>query len=305
MYCFILLFKNIKYCNITMKQGGMEMALVTLKEILQIHNGAVGAFSTYDLYSAQGIIEAAEEKDMPVIAMIGSPVLNKSGNEYVGEIMVKLAERASVPVCVFLDHSKDLETCVKAIKLGFSAVMIDGSHLSLDENIALTNKVCEVAKGVGVSVEAELGALAGLEDGEEVKTAKMTNPDDVAKFLQSTDVDALAVSIGNAHGLYKGEPNLDFERLSAIAEIADVPLVLHGGTGLTLAQFAKGVQLGIKKINIGTEVKKTYIDAFTQTSQVNPEAYDMIGIPLACKAAVKDMVKEKLEFFARGWEKLV
>ncbi|MGF7186593.1 fructose-bisphosphate aldolase class II [Desulfitispora alkaliphila] len=281
------------------------MGLVTLEEVMKIHDGAVGAFSTYDLYSAQGIINAAEEKGLPVIAMIGSPVLNKLGNEELGEIMVNLAKKSSAPVCVFLDHSKDLATCIKAIRLGFSAVMIDGSHLSLEENIEVTNKVTEVARGVGVSVEAELGALAGIEDGEEVKNAKMTDPTHVDKFLSSTDVDALAVSIGNAHGLYKGEPKLDFERLQKIADIANVPLVLHGGTGLTVEQFAKGVSMGIKKINIGTEVKKTYIDAFIETSKVNPAAHDMVGIPLACKDAVKEMVKDKLEFFARGYKELL
>jgi len=282
------------------------MALVTLKEILTKHDGAVGAFSTYDQYSAQGIIAGAEEADQPAILMIGSGPLNRPGNDYVGQIMVQLAKESSVPVCVFLDHSKDFKTCLKAIKLGFSAVMIDGSHLSLAENITITNKVTEAAKALGVSVEAELGALAGIEDGEEVKQAKMTDPAHVEEFLSKTDVDGLAVSIGNAHGLYKGEPKLDFERLQTIAGIsAETPLILHGGTGLTLPQFAKGVELGIKKINIGTEVKKTYIEAFIDTHKKNVSSYDLVEIPQACKEAVAQMVKEKLEFFAKGWKELV
>lgn len=282
------------------------MALVTLQEIFTKHDGAVGAFSTYDQFSAQGIIQGAEESGLPVILMIGSGPLNKPGNDYVGQTMVQLAKESKVPVCVFLDHSKDFKTCLKAIKLGFSAVMIDGSHLPLAENIALTNKVTEVAQAMGVSVEAELGALAGIEDGEEVKQAKMTDPAHVAEFLSKTHVDGLAVSIGNAHGLYKGEPKLDFERLETIAQISkDIPLILHGGTGLTLEQFAKGVELGIKKINIGTEVKKTYIEAFINTHEKNVFAYDMVEIPQACKNAVAEMVKEKLEFFAKGWKELV
>lgn len=282
------------------------MSLVTLKEILKSHDGAVGAFSVYDQLTAQGIIAGAEEAGLPVILMIGSGPLNKPGNDYVGQLMVQLAKEASVPVCVFLDHSKDFKTCLKAMKLGFSAVMIDGSHLPLEENIAITNKVTEAAKALGVSVEAELGALAGIEDGEEVKQAKMTDPAHVEEFLNKTDVDGLAVSIGNAHGLYKGEPKLDFELLETIAGIAkDVPLILHGGTGLTLEQFAKGVQLGIKKINIGTEVKRTYIEEFIKTHEKNVSAYDMVEIPQACKKAVAAMVKEKLEFFAKGWKELV
>jgi len=282
------------------------MSLVTLKEILQLHNGAVGAFSTYDLYTAQGIVKGAEKENLPVILMIGSGPLNQPGNDYVGQIMVQLAKEASVPVCVFLDHSKDYETCLKAMKLGFSAVMIDGSHLPLEENIALTNKVAEAARALGVSVEAELGALAGIEDGEEVKQAKMTDPAHVEEFLSKTDVDALAVSIGNAHGLYKGEPKLDFDRLKTIAGIAkDVPLVLHGGTGLTLEQFANGIKYGIRKINIGTEVKKTYIEAFINTQEKNVQAYDMVGIPQTCKNAVSEMVRQKLQFFGKDWKELV
>jgi len=282
------------------------MALVTLKEILKEHDGAVGAFSTYDLFTAQGIVKGGEDSGLPVILMIGQPPLNQPGNEYVGQIMVQLAREATVPVCVFLDHSKDYATCMKAMKLGFSAVMIDGSHLPLEENIAITNKVTEAAQSLGVSVEAELGALAGIEDGEEAKKAKMTDPSHVEEFLSKTSVDALAVSIGNAHGLYKGEPKLDFERLSTIEEISqDVPLVLHGGTGLTLEQFARGVAIGIRKINIGTEVKTTYIGAFIDTHEKNVSAYDMVGIPQACKNAVAAMVQDKLEFFARGYKALI
>lgn len=144
------------------------MALVTLKELLGNikDKGAVGAFSTYDLFTAQGIIAGAEKVNMPVILMIGSGPLSKPGNFEVGKLMVKLAQEAKVPATVFLDHSKSFELCMKAIQLGFSSVMIDGSHLPFEENVALTKKVVEAAHAVGVSVEAELGALAGIEDGE-------------------------------------------------------------------------------------------------------------------------------------------
>ncbi|MBP2641509.1 MAG: iolJ [Firmicutes bacterium] len=278
------------------------MALVNLQEILKKHDGAVGAFSTYDLFTVQGVIQGAEEAGLPVIAMIGAPVLNQPGNDYIGEILVDLARRASVPVCIFLDHAKDYATCMKAIRLGFSTVMIDGSHLSIEENIAITNKVTEAAHSLGVSVEAEVGALAGLEDGEEVKAAKMTNPQHVAQFLAATSVDGLAVSIGNAHGLYKGKPNLNFDLLQEIAKNCEIPLILHGGTGLSREQFAKGISLGIKKINIGTEVKKVYMETFITTHEKNVSAWDMIAVPQACKNAVAAMVKRELEFFAAGWK---
>ncbi|MBZ4686441.1 MAG: fructose-bisphosphate aldolase, class [Clostridia bacterium] len=283
------------------------MSLVTLKEVMEPKDEAfaVGAFSTYDLSSALGIVEGAEAVNLPVIAMMGAPVLNVPGNEKVAETLISLAKMSSVPVVVHLDHAKDFATCMKAIKLGFSSVMIDGSTLSLEENIAVTNKVTEAAKAVGVSVEAELGALAGIEDGEEVKAQKMTNPEHMKTFLEATDVDGLAVSIGNAHGLYKGEPNLNFELLEKLNDLSDVPLIMHGGTGLTQEQFAKGIQLGIKKINIGTEIKKTTIETFIETHGKNESAWDMIGIPKACREAISKVVADKLKFYRSGWKELV
>lgn len=283
------------------------MSLVTLKEVMEPKNKvfAVGAFSTYNLSSALGIIEGAEQVGLPVIAMMGAPVLNLSGNEKVAEALVSLAEKSSVPIVVFLDHAKDFKTCMKAIKLGFSSVMIDGSALSLKENITITNKVTEAARAVGISVEAEIGALAGIEDGEEVKTKKMTNPKHVQKFLDATNVDALAVSIGNAHGFYKGEPNLNFKLLKELNELSNVALVMHGGTGLAQKQFAKGIQLGIKKINIGTEIRKTLIQSFIETHKKNGALWDMVSITKVCTKAVSKVVADKLIFFRSGWKKLV
>ena len=279
------------------------MALVSLKEILSLQEkGAVGAFSTYDLFSAQGIIAGAEKANMPVILMIGSAVLSKPGNEEIGALMVKLAKEAKVPAAVFLDHSKTFELCMKAIQIGFSAVMIDGPYLSFDENVALTKKVVEAAHAVGVSVEAEIGALAGIEDGEAVADAKVTDPKDAAEFASLTNVDALALSIGNAHGLYKGVPHLHYEVLEGTAKLIDTPLVLHGGTGLSKEQFAKCIDLGVKKVNIGTEIKRSFMDTFTKVHMENVEAYDFIGAPQQAKAAVAKTVEENLKFFAQDWK---
>lgn len=279
------------------------MALVSLKEILSLQEkGAVGAFSTYDLFSAQGIIAGAEKANMPVILMIGSAVLSKPGNEEIGALMVKLAKEAKVPAAVFLDHSKTFELCMKAIQIGFSAVMIDGSYLSFDENVALTKKVVEAAHAVGVSVEAEIGALAGIEDGEAVADAKVTDPKDAAEFASLTNVDALALSIGNAHGLYKGVPHLHYEVLEGTAKLIDTPLVLHGGTGLSKEQFAKCIDLGVKKVNIGTEIKRSFMDTFTKVHMENVETYDFIGAPQQAKAAVAKTVEKNLKFFAQDWK---
>ena len=279
------------------------MALVSLKEILSLQEkGAVGAFSTYDLFSAQGIIAGAEKANMPVILMIGSAVLSKPGNEEIGALMVKLAKEAKVPAAVFLDHSKTFELCMKAIQIGFSAVMIDGSYLPFDENVALTKKVVEAAHAVDVSVEAEIGALAGIEDGEAVADAKVTDPKDAAEFARLTNVDALALSIGNAHGLYKGVPHLHYEVLEGTAKLINTPLVLHGGTGLSKEQFAKCIDLGVKKVNIGTEIKRSFMDTFTKVHMENVEAYDFIGAPQQAKAAVAKTVEENLKFFAQDWK---
>ena len=280
------------------------MALVSLKEILSLNKnkGAVGAFSTYDLFTAQGIIMGAERVNMPVIMMIGSAPLSKPGNYEVGKLMVKLAKEAKVPVAVFLDHSKSFELCMKAIQLGFSSVMIDGSALPFDENVALTKKVVEAAHAVGVSVEAELGALAGIEDGESVADAKVTDPEDAAKFVELTNVDAMALSIGNAHGLYKGIPKLHYDVLEESSKLIDIPLVLHGGTGLSKEQFAKCIDLNVKKVNIGTEIKRSFMDVFTDLHLQNKEVYDFVTIPQKAKEAVANAVEENLKFFAEGWK---
>lgn len=280
------------------------MAIATLTEVLTAgqEKGAVGAFSTYDLFTAQGIIAGAERAGLPVIMMIGAPVLNKPGNEEVGKLMVKLADKAKVPAVVFLDHAKDFESCIKAIRIGFSAVMVDGSAYSFEENVELTKKVVAAARAVGVSVEGELGALAGVEDGESVATAKMTNPLDVPRFAEATGVDALAISIGNAHGLYKGKPHLNFEILEKSASLTQTPLVLHGGTGIAQDQFARAIEMGIKKVNIGTEVKRAFMDTFTALHQENREAYDLVGIPQKVKQAVAEVAESNLKFFASQWK---
>ena len=280
------------------------MALVTLNDVFKMtqEKGAVGAFSTYDLFSAQGILQGAEEAGRPVIMMIGAGVLNQPGNDEIGRIMVHLASQAKVPAVVFLDHAKDFASCMKAIRLGFSSVMIDGSALPYEENVKLTRQVVAAAHAVGVAVEAEIGALAGVEDGE-AGSLCLTNPQDVPKFIGDTGVDALAISIGNAHGLYHGIPKLHFEVVEESAKLTKTPLVLHGGTGLSREQFAKAVSLGMKKVNIGTEIKRTYMDNFCKLHQENPQAYDMIGVPQKVKKAVAECVKERLDFFAEDWKK--
>ena len=281
------------------------MSIITLKENLAlVPQGAVGAFSTFDLFTAQGIIMGAERANRPVIMMIGARVLNRPGNEEIGSVMVKLAKEAKVPVTVFLDHAPDFESCMKAIRLGFSTVMIDGSALPLAENISLVRQVTEAAHAAGVSVEAELGALSGIEDGAEGKLM-LTDPKEVPGFVEATGIDALAISIGNAHGLYHGIPELHFEVLEESRKLTQIPLVLHGGTGLSREQFAMAVSRSMRKVNIGTEIKRAFMDKFTEMHLAAKDSYDLPGVLQEAKAAVASVVAEDLEFFAEGWRKLV
>ena len=175
-----------------------------------------------------------------------------------------------------------------------------GTHVD-DGNMVIAN-LLNAAHAVGVSVEAELGALAGIEDGESVANAKVTDPKDAAKFVELTNVDAMALSIGNAHGLYKGVPNLHYDVLEETAKLIDTPLVLHGGTGLSKEQFAKCIDLGVKKVNIGTEIKRSFMDTFTNLHLQDKEAYDFVNIPQKAKEAVANTVEQNLRFFAEGWK---
>lgn len=231
------------------------MALVTLKELISRANKlkiAVGAFSVGNMEMILGAIRAAEEMNTPIIIQIAEVRLPTSPLEIIGPMMVAAAENSSVDVCVHLDHGLKYETICKALEIGFSSVMIDGSLLSLEENIALTRKVVEAAREYGASVEAELGVVGGNEGGGKGHEIKYTDPSIADKFCKETDVDALAVAIGNAHGHYAVTPELRLDVLTDINNTCDTPLVLHGGTGITPDTFQECIRRGIRKVNIAT-----------------------------------------------------
>ena len=231
------------------------MSLVNMKELLkeaQEGNYAVGSFSVANMEMVIGVIKAAEELNTPIIIQIAEVRLNHSPLELIGPLMVAAAKRAKIPVAVHLDHGKTLECISLALKLGFTSVMFDGSHLPLEENIAMTKKVIELAKPFDSAVEAEIGCVGGSEDGSEDIAINCTSPKEAKLFAQETGVDALAIAIGNAHGNYKETPLLRFDILEAVRDIVDIPLVLHGGTGITPEDFVRCSKSGIKKINIAT-----------------------------------------------------
>ena len=231
------------------------MPLVNMKDLLadaQKRNYAVGSFSVANMEMVLGVIKAAEETQSPIILQIAEVRLNHSPLALIGPLMVAAAEEASVPVAVHLDHGKTPCCIEQALDIGFTSVMFDGSHLPVDENIEITKGIVEIAKEYGAAVEAEIGCVGGSEDGSEDIAINCTSPEQAKRFAEETKVDALAIAIGNAHGNYKQEPKLRFDILEKVHELVDIPLVLHGGTGISEKDFIRCHQNGIKKINIAT-----------------------------------------------------
>ncbi|ACM61459.1 fructose-bisphosphate aldolase class II [Caldicellulosiruptor bescii] len=230
--------------------------LVNLNQVLsytKVKKFGVGMFNGLSADFYEGLIDAAEQLRCPIIIGVADRFVDRLDFEMIAEVMIFLAKRASVPVCVHLDHAKSLKNIMRAIKAGFTSVMFDGSSLPFEENIKRTREVVEIAHSVGVSVEGELGVV-GRGDFDFKNPEFYTKPDEAEEFAQKTQVDALAVSIGTVHGVYKGQPRLDFERLSEIRKRVDCYLVLHGGSGLSDDDFKKCIEYGINKINIFTDL---------------------------------------------------
>lgn len=231
------------------------MALVKMKDLLrraEEKNIGCGAFSVGNMEMVRGAIRAAEELDTPIILQIAEVRLKKSPLHLMGPMMVQAAKEAKVDVAVHLDHGLTFESVDKALELGFTSVMLDASTLPFEENIARVKAVVEKARKYGATVEAELGLVGGSEDGSCDHGIRCTDPDDAVVYARETGIDALAVAIGNAHGNYPVAPTLAFDVLEKIHEKVDIPLVLHGGSGITDKDFQKAISLGIRKVNIAT-----------------------------------------------------
>ena len=231
------------------------MALVKMKDLLrraEEKNIGCGAFSVGNMEMVRGAIRAAEELDTPIILQIAEVRLKNSPLHLMGPMMVQAAKEAKVDVAVHLDHGLTFETVDKALELGFTSVMLDASTLPFEENIARVKAVVEKARTYGATVEAELGLVGGSEDGSCDHGIRCTDPDDAVVYARETGIDALAVAIGNAHGNYPVAPTLAFDVLEKIHEKVDIPLVLHGGSGITDKDFQRAISLGIRKVNIAT-----------------------------------------------------
>ena len=276
--------------------------LLTLKEILKIAEAkkcAIGSFNTPNLASIQAVIGAAEELDQPVILM-HAQVHEEMGlckMEEIAPVMLFMADSASVPVCVHLDHGTDLAYIKKGLDLGFPSVMYDGSELDTELNFANTSIAVEMANRYGASVEAEIGSMGARESGEKGinNESIYTDPEAAQEFAYETGIDALACAFGTAHGIYLKEPKLDFERLERIHSLVDIPLVMHGGSGVSHADYKKVIELGIRKINYYTYMAKAGGEAVSgkEYKQFHDAVNDAI-------AAMKQNAKEAMEVFSKS-----
>jgi fructose-bisphosphate aldolase class II len=257
---------------------------------------AVAQININNLEFVQAIIEAAEEERAPVILGASEGALKYMGLDYAVAIAQTAAERSSVPVMLHLDHGPNLDWVLKAIRAGFSSVMIDASRLPLEENIALTKQVVDLCHSLDIEVEAELGRITGTDDDLTIdeRMATLCRPEDAERFVGETHVDALAAAIGSAHGHYKGKPQLDFNRLSAIRKATGIPLVLHGGSGIPDDDVREAIGLGIAKMNINTDNQEVFTEKVREVLQENPKLYDPRKYLGPGREAIKAMVKKKL-----------
>ncbi len=274
--------------------------LVNTKDMLlnaQKDGYAVPAFNIHNLETVQVIVEAANELRSPVILAATPGTFKYAGRDYMQAIADTAARQYSIPIALHLDHHESLDDIRKSVELGTKSVMIDASHRPFEENIKIVKRVVDYAHANGATVEAELGRLGGQEDEMVVDEADSyyTDPTAAKQFCERTGIDSLAVAIGTAHGLYKSEPKLDFDRLAEIRKVLDVPLVLHGASGIPSSAVRKCIELGCCKVNIATELKIPFANALKQYFRKHPEANDPRKYMQPAKQAMKQVAIEKIK----------
>lgn len=278
------------------------MKFAPMKEILKLaeeQQVAYGAYVTVSYETALAAIEAGSELNCPVIFITGTDCCDLMGGfEGTVETVRRAAANAKVPIALHLDHCRTYEECVEAIQAGYSSVMIDGSSLPFEENVAITKKVVDYAHAHGITVEGELGKLVGEEGDLIVKgpEAAQTDPQEAKEFVERTGVDCLAVSIGTQHGHYVAAPKLNIERLKAIKEVVDVPLVLHGGSGTPIDQVQESIRCGIRKINVATDVLTVVADSFEDLKK-QPDFKYNTKMFINSKNSAKEFIKGKMKDF--------
>lgn len=277
------------------------MSLVTMAEILEHpyrEKYAVGAFNILDYASTRAVIEAAVELQAPVIVQTSVKTIKLWGFDPIVSWFRELAGPVDVPVALHLDHCKELDVIQGCVDAGWTSVMIDASSKPFEENMALTRQVVEIARPKGVTVEAELGEISGVEEDIVVseEDSTLANPERARRFCDELAIDVFAPAIGTAHGVYTGEPKVDFERLETIHNMVPLPIALHGGTGLSDEVFARCISLGCAKVNISTSLKHCYIDSFQQYREESGQSYEPVKYFAyqieRMKADVKGFIKQ-------------
>jgi len=281
------------------------MSLVNLKDVLpeaQKNKYAVGAFTVWNMEYVQAVVEVAEELNSPAILMVG-PVeertAGKNGLERIAQLALYEIRRSKIPLVLHYDHSDSVEVLKKAIDAGFSSIMFDGSMLPYEKNVELTRIAVELGRKNNVSVKGEIGKVGGLESNRDIPQTEawLTTPEEAEDFLKKTDVDALAISIGTVHGLYKVTPKINIERLKKIRKVVNVPLVLHGGSDTPEDIIRQTIVYGISKINICTDLKLAYAQAQRSVFKKDKELFDPAVFLSAGREAVKETVKKKIMLF--------
>jgi tagatose 1,6-diphosphate aldolase GatY/KbaY len=275
------------------------MPLVSSTSMLQAARSGgygVGAFNVHTLEMLQAVVEAAEETGSPLILQSTVGTVKHLGADYLAAAATTAANRSRVPIALHLDHCTDFDMIVHCIRAGYTSVMIDASMHSFEENVAQTKRIVEIARAAGVNVEAELGKVGGVEDEIVVAEheALLADPLECAHFVQLTGVPTLAPAIGTAHGIYKGEPNIDFARIQRVAELVSVPLVLHGGSGIPEEQVKRCISLGMAKMNIATEIRIVFSDAIKHVFNQHPDENDPRKYMVPAKKAVREAAIEKM-----------
>ncbi len=278
------------------------MALVPVAELLagaEKGGYAIGAFNANNMEIVQAIMEAARLEKAPVIMQASQGAIQYAGLDFITGMVKIAAQDSDIPVALHLDHGTSFEQVVRCIRSGFTSVMYDGSKLPLEQNIAITKKVVEIARAVGVSVEAELGKIGGTEDDISVedREAMFTDPEEARYFVEQTGVDSLAVAIGTAHGQYKGEPRLDFERLARIRELTNIPIVLHGSSGVPDDQIRRAISLGVRKVNIDTNIREAFVGKMREELAKNEREIDPRRILGPARQAAVEIIREKIRLF--------
>ncbi|RXZ82700.1 ketose-bisphosphate aldolase [Paenibacillaceae bacterium] len=275
------------------------MSLTSSTPFLQharANNYCVGAFNVHTLEMLQAVVEAAAETESPLILQSTVGTVKHLGPEYIAAAAQTAAKLHNIPIALHLDHCTDFALIVRCIRAGYTSVMIDASQSPFEENVQQTLKVVEVANAAGVNVEAELGKVGGVEDdivvGEE--DASLADPEECRLFVEQTGVHTLAPAIGTAHGIYKGDPNIDFERIGQIAAKVSVPLVLHGGSGIPDEQVRRCIDLGMSKMNVATELRIAFSNAIKAVFNANPDENDPRKYMIPAKDALRKLAIEKM-----------